>query len=192
MPLHPHLIEIRLMGVAIRNIPMSKWVVGRQRITRSLCMTAAVALKARPNIIGMLRILLIHRTSCCGIDRHAKDEHQPLQTALRSHAVQVISIGPALCLKQALCISPVALMCIKKICLHISSSLTKAQVLQPRTQHLGGGAGLRLWRFALDKGQHIDQQGTRFEEVRHLGAQLIDDDLHLGVGWSPMISFHTR
>ena len=75
MHLRAGLVKIDLMGIAIRNIPVIKGIMGGQYITCTMRMAISIALKARPAAFRVNPILSIGGPVPDCVIRHSKCQH---------------------------------------------------------------------------------------------------------------------
>lgn len=80
------------------------------------CLALTVALVPLPDAVGMPPILTTRRSILVIIVGHAPSGHEGLQTALSGQSVQVISVGQAPRGEKQLCIRPMPVVSILKVC----------------------------------------------------------------------------
>jgi hypothetical protein len=133
MGIHPRLVKAGLAGITLRHIPIVKRIGRWQRVAGALVMAAAVGLEACPDAIGVFAVVLLGRPIVGRIVRHAEGEHQPLESTLGRHAIEMIRIGPTLHLEERFGILPMTLMGIEEIGLHGYSPNRRFFSLAPST-----------------------------------------------------------
>lgn len=100
--LHPVRIKLVLAFIALRSLPIGKWIYGWQDISGSTVMPVPVALITNPQSIDMLLVCPFFRIARSRFHRHSKRGHQTFQPALCGDTEKMVGIGIPLHLKQPL------------------------------------------------------------------------------------------